>query len=351
MMKNYKEELFLDDAFWNKFGEIEPDNASDNKVLPYNGVGFVFGKPASRKTTIVLDTVKSMSFDRKYYVDCDSKSIAQAKTTFTELSKFDNFKYMNTLLADVEPVEYLNRILETIKLAKEDVKYEFDEELQEEVEIKGDLVDASFCIVVDTWHQVIEDENDNHLVKALMKKCRSYAQRYNILIVFIAHVGKSKDNDIRGASAVSGDATFKVLVESSDIDNEFKITPTKDSLGILESSTAIFTQSSSISNSEIKYSTEIKEEKKVKPKDAALQATMVNIVRDKIKENGNIRLLFGEFKEFLIDNANKINKFKPSDPLFLSEYFIKNNFSDFATSLFEVENAGRRKYIVGILNQ
>ena len=316
----------INDKFWEQFGDISEDKASINKVFPERGVGFIYGKPASRKTTIAIDTVKGMDFYKKFYIDCDSKSIGQAKETYTNLSKL-GFGYRNSLLENVEPVKAVEQLLEEIKKLK-DMKPR--------------------CVIIDTWHQLLAKENDNEIAKSIMKELRSYAQRYNLLITMIAHIGHQSD-DIRGASAVSGDATFKVLVSQTDIKDEFAITITKDSLGLLSDSTAIITKVGSISASIIEYSSEIKEKRPMRAKEMALQVTIVNAITEILKEKEYITA--SEFREWMYDNVNKLNKFEPSHELFMSNRFVKDNFSDFINELLVIETEGRTKRIVGVKNE
>jgi len=318
--------LFIDDDFWKQFGDIKGDVASSNKVFPENGVGFIYGLPASRKTTIAIDTIKSMkNFDGKYYIDCDSKSIAQAKDTYSNLTKH-GFHYRNSLLEGLEPKDVINSILDAI-VKENDNKPR--------------------CLIVDTWHQLIQREDKNEDAKDIMKRVREVSQKHNLLIVFVAHVGKSSD-DIRGASSVSGDATFKVLVSKTGIDSEYSITITKDSLGLLSDSTAIITKESSISDSVIEYSSEIKEEiNTMKPKDASVTATLVKYMQYQLKNNNRIKI--GDLRDWLYDNYNKTNNFKPEHPLFCSNRFLKDNFVDFTESLFSIEREGRSKYVVDFL--
>jgi hypothetical protein len=222
----------MNDKFWEDFGELKSLKASNNEVLPYSGVGFIYGLPASRKTTIAINTVKSMKeFSQYLYIDMDSKTPQQAKDAYSSLSKIE-WKYYNNMLQGGNA----NNVISLLK------------------DIKKDSV-----VIIDTWHQLVsgESENDNDYAKKVMKILRTVALKKNLLIVLIAHSGKT-NNDIRGASSVSGDATFKVLVS---MDKEIcTIEITKDSTGMLSSCTAIITKSSSITETVIEYSSEHREE-------------------------------------------------------------------------------------------
>ena len=312
----------MDSKFWSDFGEVRELKASGNKLLPYSGVGFVYGLPASRKTTISIDTIKSMNEFKEYlYVDMDSKSIQQVKDTFNGLNKLE-WSYYNTMLQKGGSKTVINLI-------------------------KG-LADDS-VVIIDTWHQLVggESENDNDYAKKVMKILRTISLKKNLLIVLIAHSGKT-NNDIRGASSVSGDATFKVLV--SKIDETCTLTVTKDSTGLLSSSTGIIAKESSIVDSVIKYSTDIKhEETQMRPKEAAVTATLIEKLNTELEKND--RFSVGELRDWLYDNYNKVNSLKPTDTLFCSNRFLRDNFVDFTESLFTIEKDGRSKYITGFIYQ
>jgi len=286
----------IDDKFWEQFGTIEEDRASDNKIFYQRGVGFVYGDSTIAIDAIAIDTVKHMTFHEKIYIDCDSKSVGQAKDTYLNLSKL-GFKYRNSLLEVIDPIKVVKEVLKSIKETKDN---------------------QPRCILIDTWHQLLTKENDNEEAKKIMKGLRSYAQRHNLLIILIAHIGHQTD-DIRGASAVSGDATFKVLVSQTDIKDEFSINITKDSLGLLKDSTAIITKVGSISASEIKYSSEIKETSAMRPKETALQVTIVNAIPEILKDRDYISA--SEFRDWCYDNVNKLNGFVPGHELFMSNRF------------------------------
>ena len=210
------------------------------------------------------------------------------------------------------------------------------------------VIKRDSCIIIDTWHQLLNDENDNAKAKAWMRILREISMQKNLLIVLVAHTGKYND-DIRGASSVSGDVTFKVSIAKTTSDTEFKCTVTKDSLGLLQDSTAIITKEDSITKTKIKYSTEIiEEEQTMKPKDLALQVTMVTTIKNHLKANDRVSI--GWFRDYLYDSYNRVNNLKPKDGLFLSNRFIRDNFTDFCTALFEIEQSGRSKYIIGIIN-
>jgi hypothetical protein len=78
---------------------------------------------------------------------------------------------------------------------------------------------------------------------------------------------------------------------------------------------------------------------------------MLAIVKDKSKNNKNMKISLGNFRDWLYDNYNIYNNFKPSNPLFLNDTFIKNNFSSCIKELFIIEKDGRNKYIIGILGE
>jgi hypothetical protein len=310
----------MNDKFWEDFGELKSLKSSNNEILPYSGVGFIYGLPASRKTTIAINTVKSMKeFSQYLYIDMDSKTPQQAKDAYSSLSKIE-WKYYNNMLQGGNA----NNVISLLK------------------DIKKDSV-----VIIDTWHQLVsgESENDNDYAKKVMKILRTLALKKNLLIVLIAHSGKT-NNDIRGASSVSGDATFKVLVS---MDKEIcTIEITKDSTGMLSSCTAIITKSSSITETVIEYSNElVKKEVVMKPKELAVTETMLKRVNSLMNDNKIVNI--GELRDWLYDNYNSINSFKPSDPLFCANRFLKDNFSDFTESLFIIEKQGRSKFITGFI--
>jgi len=310
----------MSNEFWVKYGDIPKLEASSNKLLPYSGVGFIYGLPASRKTTIAVDTVKSMTkFKEFLYVDMDSKSIPQVKETFTSLSTI-NWKYYNTMLQNGSANDVITAVKE---------------------------LEHGSVAVIDTWHQLIngESENDNDYAKRVMKVLRTISLRNNLLIVLIAHSGKT-NNDIRGASSVSGDATFKVLVSKNDTTCTLEVT--KDSTGILQSSTAIISKEDSITDSVIHYSTNIiEEEKNMKPKETAVTATLIARVNEVLATNKVYSI--GELRDWLYDNYNSSNGFKPDDTLFCSNRFLKDNFVDFTEALFTIEKDGRSKFVTGFI--
>ena len=311
---------FMTKEFWDNYKDISELVVSNNKLLPYSGVGFIYGLPASRKTTIAIDTVKTMDkFIDYLYIDMDSKNIQQVKETFNGLNKL-KWNYYNTMLQNGNA----KNVIELIK-----------------------TISNNSVVIIDTWHQLIngESENDNDYAKKVMKILRTIALKKNLLIVLIAHSGKT-NNDIRGASSVSGDATFKVLVTKDETNYILEVT--KDSTGKLESSTAIISKESSIINSMIKYSTEInKKETKMKPKETAVTTTMIKKVNEVLSEQD--RYSIGEFRDWLYDNYNSVNGFKPDDSLFCSNRFLKDRFTDFTEALFVIEKDGRSKYIVDFL--
>ena len=310
----------MDKEFWVKYGDISELETGTNKLLPYSGVGFIYGLPASRKTTIAIDTVKSMvKFKEFLYVDMDSKSIPQVKDTFLELDAL-NWKYYNTMLQDGSA----NDVITAVK------------------ELKHGSV-----AILDTWHQLVngESENDNDYAKKVMRVLRTIALKNNLLIVLIAHSGKT-NNDIRGASSVSGDATFKVLVSRKDTTCTLEVT--KDSTGLLQSSTAIIAKEDSILNSVIHYSTNIiEEENQMKPKETAVTATLIARVNEVIATDKIYPI--GELRNWLYDNYNQTNGFKPDDALFCSNRFLRDNFVDFTESLFTIEKSGRSKFVTGFI--
>jgi len=308
----------MDDKFWEDYGDIPELKASNNKMITNSGVGFIYGKPASRKTTIAIDTVKSMDGFASYlYVDMDSKSVQQAKETYKDFSTL-GWDYYNSLFQNGNTTKILLILKEIPK---------------------------NSCVIIDTWHQLSENENDNDYAKKVMKLLRKLALKKNLLIVLIAHNGKTTD-DIRGASSVSGDATFKCLVSLEKEICTIKIT--KDSTGLLQDSTAIIVDSKSITDSVIKYSTEIKEEiKEMKPKETAITTTLINRVNLLLNEDKDISV--GDLRNWLYDNYNSSNKLLPNDKLFCSNRFLRDNFVDFTESLFKITKVGRNKFIKGFI--
>jgi len=313
--------LFMTDEDIKGYEKLK-DIPTPNKLAYTSGVGIFYGKPASRKSTIAINTIKSANehFNTVVYMDLDSKSKSQVIDTYKEVSKL-GWKYVNGQTS-TDRMKHLVDILDDIP--------------------------TESCVIVDTWHELLLDENDNKYAKLIMREVRKYAIEKNILVLFIAHSGKH-DDDIRGASSVTGSATFKVFIEKSDIKNEYICKVTKDSLGQLVDCTAVMVKSDSTIRSVVRYTAELKEKTEKKPKQLLLQNTMIHRVDEMLKnsERYNVTRLL----EWLYDNHNRHNKLSPTHELFTSNRFIRDNFTEFCNVLFDIYTEGRRKYIVGIKDE
>ena len=304
--------------------EVTPRGISKNKLMYTNGIHFVYGRPASGKTTLALSTILSM--DKKFYfVDYDSKDLQNINDIYDSLSKDEDNVYSPYLI------------------------YKHDNDGKSRVDLFKEVLlgaDKDSAILVDTFHYLVKDENDNNEAKRLLDEVLEIVQLKNLLLVFIGHVSK-QTNSVRGASSLLSNASCGLLVEKND--DRMSITVSKDSHGQLQDCNAVVVSyKGSIAETSIIYDNEEVEEEMNKEQMKLLlftQKTITILYRDFKVEIGST-----DFKNHVKNNINKFSATGGSLPKIGSaNYFggtyVNKHISDIVNDYCDTVNKGRSIFI------
>lgn len=196
-------------------------------LLPESGVALLAGQYAAGKTFIAIDLGLCVSLSREFlgrrtrpggvlWIAAEGAGEIDLRIAAARRGKFrDKVKgEIPFLVADAPPVTEQRGILvwleNAIKQAQADCIQGFETDLR--------------LVVIDTLAAAfgIEDENDNAEAARIMRRLADLGNKYGTLVMPVAHLGKTPESGIRGASAygAGADAILSVLAKANQLTGE-----------------------------------------------------------------------------------------------------------------------------------
>jgi hypothetical protein len=196
-------------------------------LLPESGVALLAGQYAAAKTFVGIDLGLSVCLDRQFlgrrvrpggvlWIAAEGAGEIDLRIAAARGGKFrDDVKgEIPFLVADtmptVAPGGFFVWLESAIKQAQADCTEKFKTDLR--------------LVVIDTLAAAfgVEDENSNAEAARIMRRLADLGNKYGVLVMPVAHLGKNAETGVRGASAygAGADVILSILVSGNPLTGE-----------------------------------------------------------------------------------------------------------------------------------
>lgn len=184
-------------------------------LLPSQGLGVVYGPPASGKTFLTVDAVLHIAAGR----DWAGKAVKQVGVLY--IAAEGGHGFANRLVAARQQLHIpddapfgLITVAPNLGLERGDLKALVDE-IRAQIKLLGWQVGV---IVIDTLSRVMfgADENSAADMGRFVKNADLISKAFRCLVIAVHHTGKNAENGMRGSSALHGAADVEWEVAGDD---------------------------------------------------------------------------------------------------------------------------------------